>query len=69
MRLAEYLEREGRGSKTRLQERTGIAYSTIHWIAVGKSTPRPDTAKRIAAATDGAVSVEELLGLTSAEAA
>ena len=67
--LAEYLRHEGKGAKSRLQRKTGLAYSTIHWIATGATTARPDTAKRIEEATEGVVTAVELLGLAPTEAA
>lgn len=64
--LSEYLKREGKGAKSRLQRKTGLAYSTIHWIATGATVARPDTAKKIEKATGGAVTAAEILGVEAA---
>lgn len=66
MTLAEYLAAEGHGSLTRLQQKTGVAYSTLHSIAKGTSIPRPATAKAIEEATDHRVRAATLLGLAAA---
>jgi hypothetical protein len=63
MTLQEYFEREGRGSRQRLATATGLRYATILDIANGKNVPRASTAKTIEAATAGAVSAAELLGV------
>jgi hypothetical protein len=61
--LQEYIDAQGRGAKRRLQRRTGLAYSTIHWIAERKWVPRLATARLLSEATGGTVTVGELMGL------
>lgn len=69
MRLSEWLAAQGKGSKTRLARAADVAYTTILDIEAGRATPRVKTARRIELATDGQVTVRELLGLTETEAA
>lgn len=66
MDLATWRATRPRGALTVLAEKTGIRWQTLYDIARGKQRPRVDTAKAIAEATDGAVSVHELLGIEPA---
>lgn len=61
MTLTEWIEKQGSGAKRALSESTGLRWATVHDIACGRSTPRPDTALKIEAATNGEVSAAELL--------
>lgn len=63
MDLATWRKRSPRGALADLAKRTGIRWQTLYDIARGKQRPRVETAKSISEATDGAVSVHELLGL------
>jgi len=65
--LQEYLSKQGHGAKAQLRADTGLAYSTIHWIAAGRTRPKIETARAISEATGGAVSVAELLGLDAGD--
>lgn len=67
MTLAEWVRQQGPGALTRLQKSTELAYTTIWKIARGQQTPRAETAKKIEAATDGAVTARELVGLGDVE--
>jgi len=60
MRLADWIEREGRGAISRLVRETGCAASTFHTHINGKPIAEYQTAKRISEATGGEVSIEEL---------
>lgn len=59
MRLKEWAE-AGEGRYTFLQQETRLAWSTVYAIATGAVSPQLETAKRIAAATGGAVTVDEI---------
>lgn len=74
MTLAEYLRRRGVGAKSELARKTGLAYTTIHYVARGKHPPShgggkwrvsSETAKKIEKATKGEVTAAELLGVAS----
>lgn len=52
-----------KGGQMELARRAGVTWATIHEIATGRRVPRADLARRISAATDGAVSAAELMGL------
>lgn len=60
MYLSEYVTREGRGALSRIQRETGLAYTTVFRAARGRAIKKYEVARRISAATGGAVSVEEL---------
>ena len=60
MTLAEYIEKDGYGSITRIMRDSGCAYMTV-WRAVrGLGAVRLATAKAISQATRGEVSIAEL---------
>lgn len=68
--LARWLNSHGGpAAKRELQrlvaEKTGrkIRWATIHDIARGAVIPKPDTARRIETASDGAITAAELLGI------
>ena len=63
MTLAEYVAQHGKGAKRVLHEQTGLRWQTIHEIALGRTIPQLETAKKIEEATGGAVTALELLGL------
>lgn len=65
MTLAEYIAAHGTAAKRDLAAKTGLRWQTIHEIAEGRSTPKPETARKIEAATDGAVSAASLLGVAA----
>ncbi len=58
MLLSEWVEKNGRGSLSRLSRETGLAYTTI-FTALGGKIKRYDVAKKISDATNGAVSVAD----------
>jgi len=61
MKLADYVEREGRGAIARISRESGVSYTTVHAIARhGQTLSRYDLAKQISDATGGAVTVEDL---------
>lgn len=60
--LAAYFASAPHGEKSRVQRDTGLAYTTIHWIATGKTRPRVETAQRIAAVIPG-LTAGQILGL------
>lgn len=59
--LSEYIAKHGTAAKRALADATGLRWATIHDIAEGRSTPKPETAKKIEAATGGDVTAAELL--------
>lgn len=63
MTLSEYIAAHGTAAKRAIADRTGLRWATIHDIARGTQRPQPDTALAIEAATGGAVTAVELLGL------
>lgn len=67
MRLREWLQGQGKGATARLARVVGTRWATIHDIA-GGHVPKAPLAKRIEAATDGAVTAAELLGLADVTA-
>lgn len=67
MTLAEYVAKHGKGSKQALADATGLRWQTIHHLAEGVTTPRLKTAIKLQAATGGACTVPELLGVDPAE--
>jgi hypothetical protein len=62
MRLAEWVSEEGHGAIQRLAESTGLHYTTVHY-AVRKRARSVRAARLLSAATDGAVSAAEILGV------
>ena len=60
--LARYLSATGR-TKYSLAKAAGIPWKTVHRLALGKHTPGHRIAEVISAATEGAVSVAELLAI------
>jgi hypothetical protein len=60
MLLQEWIERQGRGAITRLARLSGLNYTTVYYPAYGAPVKTYDAAKRISAATGGAVSIQEL---------
>lgn len=60
--LALYLAATGR-TKYSLAKAAGIPWKTVHRLALGKHTPGHRIADAISAATDGAVSVDDLLAI------
>lgn len=63
MTLAEYVAKHGPAVKRDLQAKTGLRWQTIHEIAEGRTTPRIETAKKLAEATGGECSVFDLIGV------
>lgn len=59
MRLSEWVKNHGTGAVTRLQVRSGLAYTTILRAVHGGGITRR-TAQRIAEATDGEVTAGEI---------
>lgn len=60
--LALYLAATGR-TKYSLAKAAGIPWKTVHRLAKGQHTPGHRIAEAISGATDGAVSVAELLSI------
>jgi hypothetical protein len=63
MRLREWVRKRLRGELTRLQLATGVAYTTLHKLAHDEHEATYETAKKVSAATGGAVSIAELCEL------
>ena len=63
MKLKEWVERTGRGAITLLHRRSGVATTTIDDILLHGRIPRVSTARKLSEATDGVVTVPEILGL------
>lgn len=61
MRLTEWFRREGDGATSRLHRATGKTFAAIARIRDGLAVPDAATAFAIERATEGAVSVRELL--------
>lgn len=61
--LQAYLDEQPRGTKARLARETGLAYSTIHWLAAGRTKAKAETAKLIANATGGELTAAQILGV------
>jgi DNA-binding transcriptional regulator YdaS (Cro superfamily) len=61
MTLREWLDREGRGAQRRLRRTLGLAHSSLSRIVRGHSVPSLRTALAIERATDGAVTVADLV--------
>lgn len=66
MKLKEWVERRGRGAISLLQRRTGLAYTTVFY-AVRNGPKRVDTAAKLARATDGEVSVDDMIASMEGE--
>jgi DNA-binding transcriptional regulator YdaS (Cro superfamily) len=66
MTLAEYVKVHGKKVKRVLAKKAGVRWATVHDIAEGRTTPRPETAKKIEKATRGQVTAASLLGLSAA---
>jgi hypothetical protein len=60
MKLSEFVKEGGRGTKARLSRASGLSWATVHACCKGELIKLYETAKRLSAATDGAVSVAEL---------
>lgn len=63
MDLATWRKTRPRGALSELSKATGVRWQTLYDIARGKHRPQVETAKAIAAATEGVVTVHELLGI------
>jgi hypothetical protein len=62
MLLSKLVRNEGRGAMSRIARETGCSYATIHAAATkNKPIQRYVTAKKISDATQGRVSIVELL--------
>lgn len=59
MDLDKYIRTQPYGTKARIAREAGVFYTTVHDIQRGQKA-RYETAKRISAATNGAVSIAEL---------
>lgn len=60
MRFPEWARAQKSGTLKRIERETGVGYTTLMRLNAGETIARYDVAKRIADATDGAVSVEDL---------
>lgn len=60
MRLDEWVRRQGVGELTRLKNKTGLAYTTVHAIYRGAQTPTFASAQALSEATGGVVTIAEL---------
>lgn len=56
----------GKGATTYLSKRTGLTFAAVARVLKGKAQSTPHTAALFEAATDGAVTAAELLGLGTA---
>lgn len=61
MTLEDYCAINGRGTMKRIAERSGVSYTMVRLAARGLRIVQADTALAISKATDGEVSIEELL--------
>lgn len=61
MTFAEYLEQAGYGAAKIIMRRSGVSTTTLYKVRNGTKVKRIDIARRISAATEGQVSVAELL--------
>lgn len=61
MRLSDWFQREGKGATTRLSKRANLTFAAVARIRKGKAVPDAKTAFAIEAATDGEVTVREIL--------
>lgn len=66
MDLATWVKQRGKGALTELQNKSGLAYTTI-LSAVKRGPGRVETAQKISDATDGEVSLGELMKRTGTE--
>lgn len=66
MKLAKYVEREGRGSIQRISRESEVSYQTVWHAKNGQPIARYDIAKAISDATKGEVSVEDLCEVEAA---
>jgi len=66
MKLSTYLEQEGL-SAAAFAARLGVPASTVTRIMRGERTPRLETARKIEAATGGAVTGSDFLGTVAPE--
>lgn len=60
MTFAEWVKRQPRGALTKVHRLSGVSYSTVHAVSKGGAV-KVSTAKRIAAATDGAVPWQSMI--------
>lgn len=60
MRFPEWIDKQPRGTLTRVARDAGVASSTVRLAARGELVRTYRTAKAISEATDGAVTVREL---------
>ena len=67
MTLKEYFEEMGRGSLTMLAKRLDVSKGYLSDMSAGKKSCSVKMAKRIEAATEGAVGAIALLGLEAAK--
>lgn len=65
MNLTDYVAKHGTAVKKEIARKARLRWQTVHDIAEGNSTPRPETAKRIEEATGGVVTALELLGISA----
>lgn len=68
MKLREWRKTEGLTSKE-LGARCGVSEAAIRHYETGERRPRPEIARRIEAATGGAVSAAQLLGISGVSSA
>ena len=59
MVLSEWMESQPKGVLTRLARDSGLAYTTVFFIAHGGAVRTLETARKLSEATGGEVSVEE----------
>lgn len=60
MTFPDWIQSQPHGTLKRLERETGVAYSTLHRARIGEPIGSYATAKKIADATAGAVTVAEL---------
>jgi len=65
MKLLDYLQSRGE-TVTEFARRAAIEVSTVHRAAHGKTVPTPLVAKKIAEATDNAVTPNDFYGIEAA---
>jgi DNA-binding transcriptional regulator YdaS (Cro superfamily) len=60
MKLSDWVEREGPGAMTKLTQRSGLAYSTVHRVVHDCSRATTKAARALSEATGGEVTIAEI---------
>lgn len=65
--LARWVRNNGKGATARIARHAGLSWPSVADVVKGRATPRVETARLISAATGGAVTVAEILGLRESD--